>query len=277
MRLLIASGGSAHSEAALHLGVHILRRHNVGETPTVITVIKNEAEQPQATKILAHASETLSVGRQGSEVQLEIRVGQPVEEIIREAQAGHYDLVIVGERAGHRLVTRFFGSTAIRVMEQAPCPVLIAKGKIGPIRRILLCDSGAESTSLLQRFTAQLAELAESEVDITVLHVMSQMSAGPGVRGQQLRADAAELIQEHAPEGELLAQDVQILTKADIHPSPKVRHGLVVNEILDEARSGDYDLVVIGAYRNEGWRHLLLDNLAHQIIAGLDRPILVVR
>jgi nucleotide-binding universal stress UspA family protein len=56
-----------------------------------------------------------------------------------------------------------------------------------------------------------------------------------------------------------------------------VRHGLVVDEIQAEARSGDYDLVVIGAHRGEGWRRILLDDLAHQIIVEMDRPVLVVR
>jgi nucleotide-binding universal stress UspA family protein len=50
-----------------------------------------------------------------------------------------------------------------------------------------------------------------------------------------------------------------------------------VDEILAEARSGDYDLVVIGAHRGAGWERLLLDDLAHQIIEQMDRPVLVVR
>ena len=50
-----------------------------------------------------------------------------------------------------------------------------------------------------------------------------------------------------------------------------------LDEILAEARDGDYDLVVIGAHRGEAWRRILLDDLAHQIIVQLDRPVLVVR
>jgi nucleotide-binding universal stress UspA family protein len=109
------------------------------------------------------------------------------------------------------------------------------------------------------------------------LHVMSQMGAGPGVEGGQLRANAEELIQAQAPEGELLERDIHMLGQLNVHTEPKVRHGLVVDEILTEAQSGDYDLVVIGAHRGEGWRRILLDDLAHQIIVQLDRPVLVVR
>jgi nucleotide-binding universal stress UspA family protein len=273
MRLLITTGGSPHSELALRLGAQIVHRARV--VPTVLTVIREPANQAQAERILTHARELLEP--QVTNPSTKIRVGQTAEEILREAGEGNYDLIVMGERRDHDLVTRLLGSTTRRVMEHAPCPVLIAKGRVGPIHRILLCDSGAQSISLLNRFTARLPALVEGEVEVTVLHVMSQMVAGPGIPGEQLRADAAELIRQHAPEGELLERDVRLLEQANLNPQPKIRHGLVVAEILDEARSGDYDLVVIGAHRGAGWERLLLDDLARQIIEQMDRPILVLR
>jgi nucleotide-binding universal stress UspA family protein len=274
MRILMAIGGSPHSQVALGFGGQIAS--HVGETPTVMTVIRREVDRPRADAILARASQLLEP--RVPNAQTKIRIGHPAEEIVREAEEGSYDLVILGERQRHNRVTRFLlGSTAERVVEHAPCPVIIAKGETGPIRRILLCDSGIENPSLLSRFTAQLAGLIKGEEEVTVLHVMSQISAGPGVRGKQLRASAEELIEEHTPEGELLERDIQILERLSAHPHLKVRHGLVVDEILAEAQSGDYDLVVIGAHRGEGWRRILLDDLARRIIAEVGRPVLVVR
>ena len=74
----------------------------------------------------------------------------------------------------------------------------------------------------------------------------------------------------------MFAADVHILEGLNLSPYAKVRHGLVVDEILEEARTGDYQLVVIGASRGEGWQRILLDDLAHRIISQVDRPILVV-
>lgn len=276
MQILVATGGSAHSEAALHFSAYILRASEEGDTLTVLTVLKLKEDHAHGQAILARATELLqaSVPR----LRTKIRIGHPAEEIIREAEEGHYNLVVVGEKQHHGLVTRFLlGSTAERVVEHAPCPVIIAKGKIGPVQRILLCDSGIEQPSLLNRFRRQLPELIKGEEEVTVLHVMSQISAGPGVRGQQLRARAEELIEAHAPEGELLKRDIHILQQLNAKPQPKVRHGLVVDEIVAEVRSEDYDLVVIGAHRGEGWRRILLDDLAQQIITQVKRPILVVR
>jgi len=68
-----------------------------------------------------------------------------------------------------------------------------------------------------------------------------------------------------------------MLEKPGIHPIPKVRHGLVLDEILAEARSGDYDLVVVGAHPPTDGQRFFLDDIAHQIIKNIDRPILVIR
>lgn len=275
MRILIATGGSPHSLIAVRLGGHIARAAQT--SPTLLTVIRQPAEQARADEILAQATELLATGLpEPVAADTLVRVGRPADVIVAVAVAGKYDLIILGERSGHKLVTRLLGSTAERVIEHAPCPVMIAKGKGNPIHRILLCDSGAATSSVLDRFTAGLAELRPVELDITVLHVMSQISAAPGINGHQLRAEAQELIQEHAPEGELLERDLRMLTRVNVQPQAKVRHGLVVDEILAEAQSGDYDLVVIGAHRVGRWQRWLLDDLAHEIITHVDRPVLVV-
>ena len=67
------------------------------------------------------------------------------------------------------------------------------------------------------------------------------------------------------------------LEQMDLDLHAKVRHGLVVDEIVNEARSDDYDLVVIGAHRDEGLPRFLLDDLAHELVLDVDRAILVVR
>lgn len=273
MRILIATGGSRHSEAALRFGATIAQF--AGEPPTVMTVIRNASEQPAADGVLAGARQLLL--QVVPEVETCVRVGQPAQQIVAEASAGQYDLVVVGERPAHTLRARFLGSTAIEVVEHAPCPVIIAKGKIGPIRRILLCDSGAQSPSVLTRFTAQLADMLGGEEEITVLHVMSQITAWPGVQDDQLDDTAEELMSKHAPEGEWLTSDLQVLAHPGIHAVPKVRHGGVVDEILTEVEGGDYDLMVIGAHRGEGWQRFLLEDIAHDIMTRVDRPVLVVR
>ncbi len=204
-----------------------------------------------------------------------IRVGNPVKNILYEAEAGNYDLVIVRDQPQHRL-ERFLRARAVQIADRVPCSVLVIKGKIGPVQRILMCDSGSAESPLLGSFTARVIDLLPGDQEVTVLHVMSQISAGPGVEGEQLRANADELIHIHTPEGDLLERDLHSLKKSRLHTVPKIRHGLVVDEILAEGQSGDYDLIIIGAYRQK-WQQFLLEDLSRQIIEQTDRPVLVVR
>ncbi|MCI0393315.1 MAG: universal stress protein [Chloroflexi bacterium] len=273
MRILIPTGGAAHSNKAVRFGHDLAAA--AGGTATILTVIKHESDRPRAEAILARAIELLAPA--GFEVQTRIRVGQPADEIIQEARESKYDLMVMGERPEHNLITRVMGSTTERVITHAPCPIIVAKEKSGPIQHILVCDSGVENNSMVRRFTRRMAELLGENVKVTLLHVMSQMSAGPGVtNGQDLSATAEELIQEHSPEGQILKRDLAILQQAQTQVHPKVRHGLVVEEILAEARSGNYDLIVIGAHCGERWQRFLLDDLARQIVIHADRPVLVI-
>lgn len=275
MKILVATGGAAHSGKAVRMSRLVARA--TGAALTILVVSKEAGAGLTAAEKIAEAART-SLGAMPAPVETKVRVGHPAEQILQEAEAGDYNLVIVGEKERHHLVTRFLlGSTAERVVEHAPCPVLIAKGEVKPIRRILLCDSGAADPPLLTRLMAQLGDFIEGQEDITILHVMSQMSAGPGVRGAVLRADAESLIEAESPEGALLERDVELLEERHAHAEPLVRHGAVVEEIVDEADCGRYDLLVIGGRRTEGWQRLLLDDLAHKILTQVALPVLVVR
>jgi nucleotide-binding universal stress UspA family protein len=288
MHILIAIDGSPQAETVLSLGTYLAQSGLTRRPPVLLTIARHDRDRAQAECCLSAARQRLSLNG----VEGKVRVGRPDYEILLEAQEQRYDMLLIGEgwRPRRLLACAPERLTAARVAERAPCPVLAVLGRsrpLGPerpIRRILLCDSGARSplnavggeAPPVRRFTTRLAEWLGGEEEVTVLHVMSQLSAGPGVRGQQLRAEADELVAGHTPEGELIEQNVRLLDRQGLHPQAKVRHGLVVAEILSEARSGDYDLVIIGAHQETGWQRFLLDDLAHQILLGADRNVLVV-
>lgn len=274
MRILVATGGAPHSMMAVRF-TGILAR-DLHARVTIITVIKTEHEHANAERILTDASARVREYVPTGEVR--IRVGHPAHEIINEAEEREYDLIVLGDRQHHALTTRFLlGATAERVIEHAPCPVVVAKGKISPIRKILICSGARTDDSLVDRAVMQLEPALALADEVTVLHVMSQVSADPEKSGHALQASAEELIAEETREGKMLTQDEAELRGAGIQPTLKVRHGLVVEEILAEARAGDYDLIVVGAHQGGGWRRILLDDLTHQVLVGADRPILIIR
>ena len=56
----------------------------------------------------------------------------------------------------------------------------------------------------------------------------------------------------------------------------KVRHGVVVEEILSEAEQGDHDVIVLGSPRVTGFQRYLVDDPIHKIYLHSRRPVIVV-
>jgi nucleotide-binding universal stress UspA family protein len=73
-----------------------------------------------ATRARERATET------GVEFEIELRAGHAAEVISDFAASGGFDLVVLGHR-GHFLRDHLLGSTADRVAEHAPCPVMIVR------------------------------------------------------------------------------------------------------------------------------------------------------
>lgn len=209
--------------------------------------------------------------------QIYFQRGTPEHLVLQEAAKGNYDLIIAdlivknGSRIG-----MLKKSSVDKLVKNSPCPIVVIKDRVMAVRRVLLCDSGSEMTTDLKKFSVRFLKQLKEIEEVSVLHVMSQMSAGPGVSGQQLRANSDELIRQDTVEGKILKQDLDLLTGSGIQVTAQVRHGLVIEEILGELKDSSYDLVIIGGHHSRGWQSLLLDDLARQIIYQVAEPVLVV-
>jgi universal stress protein A len=82
------------------------------------------AEEIARENLSAYEDELLS---RGIETQAILRVGYPFEEIVLMANDPEIDLVIIGSHGRSRITRLLVGSTAERVVEHAPCPVLVVK------------------------------------------------------------------------------------------------------------------------------------------------------
>jgi nucleotide-binding universal stress UspA family protein len=59
-----------------------------------------------------------------------VKTGDPVEEIVKEADEGNYDLVVIGEHSGKGIgsaLKRKVGSTAWRVLHRCKRPILVVR------------------------------------------------------------------------------------------------------------------------------------------------------
>src|SRR2546421_5042060 len=80
-------------------------------------------------------AELLQAGISAEQIEVLIRVGMPAEEIVKVAKELQVNFIVVGSRgnAPQQKIRRFFaGSTSRRVLQLAPCPVMIVSSPPTP-------------------------------------------------------------------------------------------------------------------------------------------------
>ena len=139
MKLLVAFDAREHSAFALDKAAETAAAE--GAEVTVLSVVAPDARgtksgghvgsAPHADVDVAYACRYL--GGRGIEAASKVAHGDPADEILREASAGDYDVVVVGTRELGPIVGRLMGSVSRKVVQHAPCAVIVA-GRSGATR-----------------------------------------------------------------------------------------------------------------------------------------------
>ena len=103
---------------------------------------------------------------------LDTRTGDPATEIIEAAREYQAPAIVMCTHAG-ACANKMLGDTAVKVLKNAPCPVVLVRPERPPLpwklRRILLPHDGSPATSAAICPAAELARKAGAELN--VLHV----------------------------------------------------------------------------------------------------------
>jgi universal stress protein A len=144
-KLLVPTDFSKNSEKALRYAVRLAQRNNssvilfhVFEPPEFVRQLPQDYSESSeetrkqfdaAIRRSAERLETLSGAVKGSNIKIETlqRLGTPYEEIVKVAEAGEVDLIVIATYGYTGLKHFLLGSTAERVVRLAPCPVLVVR------------------------------------------------------------------------------------------------------------------------------------------------------
>ena len=270
MRILLCTNGSSHSAQALEMGVRVAQK--AASDVDILVVAENDREEEVRRMAEAAAADLETAG---IPVTIHRRTGGMAEEVVRQAKATPYGLLIIGSRGRRGVVRLLRGSVALHVTEHAPASVLVVKGRPRDLKRFLVCSSAGPVSEHTIRFAGRLAQALEASV--TLLHVMSQLPLAEDAVLEDLEASAEELIQRGSREGVHLSQMLALLATEGVAARAVARNGLVRNEIIAEARDGQYDLLVTGGHVTPGLNARLVGDLSADILLAAKRPVLVVR
>jgi nucleotide-binding universal stress UspA family protein len=134
LKILVAYDGSERSRKALEWTTRFVRPE-----VTVISVVQtlggsepiSDAADPTSAALAnqQNLQEVIAaaLGEHGPAPKVITAAGNPAEEIVRVAETGAFDLVVLGAQGMNAIERFLLGSVSARVARYAPCPVLVVR------------------------------------------------------------------------------------------------------------------------------------------------------
>jgi nucleotide-binding universal stress UspA family protein len=204
-----------------------------------------------------------------------LRMGAPHRVLSETARQVDADLIVVGATGFGPFAAELLGSTADRVLRQAPCPVLIVRGGLViPPRRVLAAvDLSTLSGDAFRCGLHLLSQIAaREEVHVQAVCAVSFMDAAAARArsGQPLeqagKSAAAELrrfVLENRPDG-------------CFHIDTAVLPGEARAEVLRELDEHPVDLLILGTHGHGGLDRMVIGSVASTVVRKAPCSVLVV-
>jgi nucleotide-binding universal stress UspA family protein len=271
MKILICSDGSDPAETVIQLG------GSLAEPLKAQVALLGIAETAGDEQSLREALEKQAGSLHGRGMPLDIIVqsGEPVHQILDETSKSKYDLVVIGTRWTGPVGDYWRSKKTYEVIKSVQPPVLVAIGESKQLKSFLVCTGGKEFIEQAVQFTGKLA--AAVRASITLLHVMAEPPAlyADLVR---LEEDVGQLLDSKSELGTNLRRQKRELERLGVPAEVRLRHGIVIEQVFEEAREGDYDLIVTGTSQARGLlRHYIMGDLTRSILNQANVPVLVAR
>ena len=188
-----------------------------------------------------------------------IKAEDSAEAVIEMVKERNYDLVVIGNRAPHSELFAL-GPVSEKVSMYASCPVLISKGKTD-LKKLLVAVDGSKLSNKAVDYAVELAKKFDAK--LTLLHVEEKKLFN-------LQRDLSQKI------GEKILLDAERRISV-VEYEKKMIAGTPWEIILDMAKDGDYDLVVMGSRGISSVKRFLLGSVSAEVSMLVQSSVLLVR
>jgi nucleotide-binding universal stress UspA family protein len=219
----------------------------------------------------------LAVGlfqKNGAEYRLEVRKGSAEEIIPERARQG--ENIVVLSPLGRPHIRRLLTGRSVRYfIEEIEQPLLYVPQSKLPMRKILICVGGLGYEVTAEHLAMQIA--MKSRAEITLLHIAPPAGLDYPT-AKAIRENWQHPDQTDTPIGRSLRRALDLAQAEDLTVVVKGRQGNVVEEILAEAKEGNYDLICMGSsYSVQSLRQLYSPNVTAEIADSTNCPVLTAR
>jgi nucleotide-binding universal stress UspA family protein len=250
-----------------------------GPWPPVVVVQTDQIEaelRASAQKTVAEARGMLS--RSGLSVDAVVLRGRPATAIVEKARRMQADLVVVGSRGHGAIESMLLGSVSAEVVDHAPAPVLVARGR--RMERILFGWDGSSSATRAADLLRTWPIFAGSDVRIISVAAAETpwWSGFPETGAPELMPMYIEAANaSRRQHDELVREMATTLRAAGLTAEGERRDGDAATQILTAATASKADLIVVGSHGRTGLRRLLLGSVARNVLQHAACSVLVVR
>jgi nucleotide-binding universal stress UspA family protein len=192
-----------------------------------------------------------------------IRLGRNVAEAVRKtAMENASDLIVLGWPGYTNTAGRLYGSVIDPIVDNPPTDIAIVRyRRQQSLRSILVPVSDGPNSRRAVRMAVSMARAGRNgRVKVTLLHVVPLGARSAAiVRAQQCL--------DYVLEG----------VECDLVEKRLVEGTDVVDSVIEEARKGDYHLIVVGATEEPLFRNLLMGSISGQIAKRAPVTVVMVK
>lgn len=263
MRALYATDGSVPSrraedliKALLDPGVCEIETFSVAaQLPYITPVYGGDYELARldvppinAESVAAEAADHLATA--GFKISSNAAKGDPAHEILRRAEEGHFDLIVLGASHSSWLGNVLLGSVSTHVLHHADCPVIVTHRAPTGTGRILIGVDGSESSSFALQ--SAISFLDASKCSVTVATVVPEPWTSVAVYPPGLpfgdHKEYQKFQERRVSDGwQLVERMSSDLRSEGFKAEAAVLMGSAGPQLLKEARHIGAEMVVVGA------------------------------
>jgi nucleotide-binding universal stress UspA family protein len=265
--------------------VHLLHVTDVAQQPPPTLLTLPLVPQSQWDQRLMKRLEALvqKYRIDGKVSALEPRVGTAYEEICAVARDLNARLIVVATHGYTGYKRMYLGSTAERVVQHSPCPVLVVRHHLSrwagatdlrsrtgfKLSKILVPTDFSKCSEIAFDYGLQLAR--DFGAELLLVHAINPHAFPFGDKYTEL--DPAQLLRETEQAAQKRMRSMA--ARSNVRYSVSVLHGMPAVEIC-HATNEDVDLIVISTHGRTGLGHLLIGSVAEHVVRHAHSPVLVI-
>jgi nucleotide-binding universal stress UspA family protein len=274
MKILICTDGSSGSVQSSEL---VTKLGFPQETQiTVLGVCETDSDIEKLTSSMDFIEKIFG---KNYHLDKKMRYGNPIEEIMSEALESSYDIVAVGGGGSQLgLLHPKLGSTTRKLSRKLHTHFLVARNLPTKFSKILVCTGAEAPSSMTMKLGGEW--IRNTSAQIGLLHVRSTETKGAEdlQASPEQQSTTSVIIDQRDSELTTAMQQLRSVgLKNEI--TPRIRQGLIVEEVIKELNDGGYELLVIGAHYQPGqdrWHGTLLDDVTDQLLHRCNCSVFII-